>query len=385
MIPARAGSAPGRRRTVRAVPLGRDQVGGDHRLGPGHHGAVEHLHPRDVRRRQVQHPLARTTEPLLGRQRRGAHRVAGEHHPLRLAGRARGGDHQRLGVGGRVPLAQQARGSPRPCRRRDAGCSRRPPTTERRATTVPADGAAPPMTTMPVSGSPAPVRAPCPPRSPRCWPGPAIALWEREAVWWKALLALAVSLLLQVGVNYANDYSDGMRGTDDDRVGPLRLVGSGVASPRAVKTAAFMAFGARRGGRAGPRRDHGVVAGRGRAAVHPRGVVLHRREEALRLPRAGRGDGLRVLRAGRRARHDVRPDRELRAPCAVRRRRCRCVRLRDPRGQQPARHPHRHASSGKRTLAVVLGEDRTRHLYGLLIDATLVALVGVALSTTCWA
>ena len=58
-------------------------------------------------------------------------------------------------------------------------------------------------------------------------------------IWWKALLALGVSLSLQVGVNYANDYSDGIRGTDDDRVGPLRLVGSGLASPGAVKRAAF--------------------------------------------------------------------------------------------------------------------------------------------------
>ena len=62
-------------------------------------------------------------------------------------------------------------------------------------------------------------------------------------MWWKALLALVVSLALQVGVNYANDYSDGVRGTDADRVGPMRLVGSGAASPRAVKSAAFAAFG----------------------------------------------------------------------------------------------------------------------------------------------
>lgn len=61
--------------------------------------------------------------------------------------------------------------------------------------------------------------------------------------WWKAALALAVSLLLIVGVNFANDYSDGIRGTDDDRVGPMRLVGSGVATPRAVKTAAFACLG----------------------------------------------------------------------------------------------------------------------------------------------
>ncbi|WP_188666119.1 1,4-dihydroxy-2-naphthoate polyprenyltransferase [Tersicoccus solisilvae] len=60
----------------------------------------------------------------------------------------------------------------------------------------------------------------------------------------RALLALVVALLLQIGVNYANDYSDGIRGTDDARVGPLRLVGSGAATPGAVKRAAFGCFGA---------------------------------------------------------------------------------------------------------------------------------------------
>ena len=57
-----------------------------------------------------------------------------------------------------------------------------------------------------------------------------------------ALLALVVSLALQVGVNYANDYSDGIRGTDAERVGPLRLVGSGLAAPVAVKAAALASF-----------------------------------------------------------------------------------------------------------------------------------------------
>ena len=61
--------------------------------------------------------------------------------------------------------------------------------------------------------------------------------------WWKSLLALVVSLALQVGVNYANDYSDGIRGTDAQRVGPMRLVGSGAAQPRAVRSAAFACFG----------------------------------------------------------------------------------------------------------------------------------------------
>ena len=57
-----------------------------------------------------------------------------------------------------------------------------------------------------------------------------------------ATLALLVSLLLQVAVNYSNDYSDGIRGTDDNRVGPVRLVASGLASARAVKQAAFICF-----------------------------------------------------------------------------------------------------------------------------------------------
>ena len=57
-----------------------------------------------------------------------------------------------------------------------------------------------------------------------------------------ALLALVVSVALQIGVNYANDYSDGIRGTDADRVGPMRLVGSGAATARIVKRAAFGCF-----------------------------------------------------------------------------------------------------------------------------------------------
>ena len=62
--------------------------------------------------------------------------------------------------------------------------------------------------------------------------GTGVAAYVDDAVWWKALLALVVALALQVGVNYANDYSDGIRGTDADRVGPLRLVGSGAAVAR---------------------------------------------------------------------------------------------------------------------------------------------------------
>ncbi|MGY4767051.1 1,4-dihydroxy-2-naphthoate polyprenyltransferase [Kribbella sp. CWNU-51] len=73
--------------------------------------------------------------------------------------------------------------------------------------------------------------------------GTGAAAYLDGFVWWKALLALGVALALQIGVNYANDYSDGIRGTDENRVGPLRLVGSKVATPGQVKTAAFTCFG----------------------------------------------------------------------------------------------------------------------------------------------
>lgn len=69
------------------------------------------------------------------------------------------------------------------------------------------------------------------------------APWYAGISWWRVALALAVSLLLQVAVNYANDYSDGVRGTDADRVGPLRLTASGLVAPRRVKQAAFVVFG----------------------------------------------------------------------------------------------------------------------------------------------
>ena len=70
--------------------------------------------------------------------------------------------------------------------------------------------------------------------------GAAVGLGAADAV--RAVLALLLALALQVGVNYANDYSDGVRGTDDDRVGPLRLTGSRLAAPAAVRTAALASF-----------------------------------------------------------------------------------------------------------------------------------------------
>lgn len=72
--------------------------------------------------------------------------------------------------------------------------------------------------------------------------GTAVASSQGGVTWWRAVAALVVSLAIQVGTNYANDYADGVRGTDDRRVGPVRLVAGGLASPAAVKRAALVAF-----------------------------------------------------------------------------------------------------------------------------------------------
>ena len=85
--------------------------------------------------------------------------------------------------------------------------------------------------TLPASGAPVIVGS-----------GAAFQLGHFEPL--RALLALAVALLLQIGVNYANDYSDGIRGTDRERVGPVRLVGQGLAAPKRVKLAAYLSFAA---------------------------------------------------------------------------------------------------------------------------------------------
>ena len=72
--------------------------------------------------------------------------------------------------------------------------------------------------------------------------GSGVALGYSRFSWWRALLALVVALALQVGVNFANDYSDGVRGSDATRVGPVRLVAAGLARPRQVLFAAFSCF-----------------------------------------------------------------------------------------------------------------------------------------------
>jgi len=72
--------------------------------------------------------------------------------------------------------------------------------------------------------------------------GSGVALGYDGFSWWRALLALVVALALQVGVNFANDYSDGVRGSDAKRVGPVRLVAAGLATPRHVLLAAVACF-----------------------------------------------------------------------------------------------------------------------------------------------
>jgi 1,4-dihydroxy-2-naphthoate octaprenyltransferase len=214
--------------------------------------------------------------------------------------------------------------------------------------------------------------------------GTAIALYDDGAVWWKALLALAVSLALQVGVNYANDYSDGIRGTDTHRVGPMRLVGSGRATPGAVRRAAWAAFGVAAVAGVvlaattawwlvavgavcvvaawfytGGSRPYGYL-GLGEVMVFCFfGLVAvtgtaYVQTETWHLPALYAAVGIGAL------------------ACAI----LVANNLRDIPSDRIA---------GKLTLAVRLGDERTRRLYVLLLLLAAVALVGVALTTSWWA
>jgi 1,4-dihydroxy-2-naphthoate octaprenyltransferase len=215
--------------------------------------------------------------------------------------------------------------------------------------------------------------------------GTGVAAYLGEAVWWKALLALLVAVALQVGVNYANDYSDGIRGTDEQRVGPLRLVGSAVATPRSVKLAAFGCFGLACAtglvlaastswwlvpvgavcvaaawfytGGSNPYGYNalgevmvfvffGLVAVMGTTYVQTASLAA----EAL-LPSLYAALGVGALACAILVANNLRDiptDREV----------------------------------GKRTLAVLLGEERTRYLYALLAAAAGVALLVLALTTS---
>jgi 1,4-dihydroxy-2-naphthoate octaprenyltransferase len=214
--------------------------------------------------------------------------------------------------------------------------------------------------------------------------GTGVAAFVDEAVWWKALLALVVSLALQVGVNYANDYSDGVRGTDADRVGPMRLVGSGAASPRAVKGAAFASFGVAAAAGlvlaattawwlvavglvcvvaawfyTGGEKPYGYL-GLGEVMVFVFfGLVAvvgttYVQTETWEWPALYAGVGIGAL------------------ACAI----LVANNLRDIPTDTVA---------GKRTLAVRLGDERTRSLYAFLVLVAAAAVVAVAVATTWWA
>jgi 1,4-dihydroxy-2-naphthoate polyprenyltransferase len=201
---------------------------------------------------------------------------------------------------------------------------------------------------------------------------------------WKAVLALVVALALQVGSNYANDYSDGIRGTDDHRVGPQRLVGSGAARPAAVKAAAYACFaiaaacglvlalttawwlvvlGAAAIGAAwfytGGRRPYGYHA-LGEVSVFVffglMAVIGTTYVQALRVtwPAVAGAVAIGSL------------------TCAI----LVANNLRDIPTD---------AASGKRTLAVVLGDHRTRLLYAGLHVVAYALVVVLALTTTPWA
>ena len=211
--------------------------------------------------------------------------------------------------------------------------------------------------------------------------GSGVAAYVDSFVWWKALLALVVSLALQVAVNYANDYSDGIRGTDDARVGPMRLVGSGAASPRAVKTAAFLAFGV-----AGVA---GLVLAATTAwwlvAVGLVCVVAAWFYTGGKKPYGylGLGEvmvfvffGLVAVIGTTYVQTETWEWPALYAAIGVGALACAILVVNNLRDIPT------DTVAGKRTLAVVLGAERTRSLYLLLVLAAAVAVVGVAVTTT---
>jgi 1,4-dihydroxy-2-naphthoate octaprenyltransferase len=215
--------------------------------------------------------------------------------------------------------------------------------------------------------------------------GTGLAVFEHSPSWPAAILALVVSIALQVGVNYANDYSDGIRGTDAARVGPLRLVGSGLAPPPLVKRAAFVSFGvAGLAGLAlvimtqqwwliavgvacvlaawyytGGKRPYGYL-GLGELFVFVFfGLVAVWGTAYVQVGRVSVATLLTGVWVGALA-------------CAI----LVANNLRDIQGD---------AQVGKRTLATRLGDHRTRALYVSLVAVAAFMIIVVALLTTWWA
>ena len=214
--------------------------------------------------------------------------------------------------------------------------------------------------------------------------GTGVAAYADEAIWWKALLALVVSLALQVAVNYANDYSDGIRGTDDDRVGPMRLVGSGTAPAAAVKRAAFIAFGV-----AG-------VAGLVLAAATAWWLLAVGAVAVLAAWFYTGGDkpygylglgevmvfvffGLVAVIGTTYVQTETFEWAALYAGVGVGALACAILVVNNLRDIPT------DTVAGKRTLAVRLGAERTRGFYALLVLTAVAAVVAVAVATTWWA
>ena len=211
--------------------------------------------------------------------------------------------------------------------------------------------------------------------------GTAVAAYLDEAVWWKAFMALVVALALQVGVNYANDYSDGIRGTDADRVGPLRLVGSGAASASSVKEAAMISFGVAA--------LFGLVLALTTAwwivVVGLLCIVAAWYYTGGRSPYGYRGlgevmvfvfFGLVAVMGTTYVQTESFPLAAFLAAVGVGALACAILVANNLRDIPTDREV------GKRTLAVVLGEEHTRYFFAFLVAVALVALLGVALTTT---
>jgi 1,4-dihydroxy-2-naphthoate polyprenyltransferase len=215
--------------------------------------------------------------------------------------------------------------------------------------------------------------------------GTGLAVFERGASWVAAVLALVVSLALQVGVNYANDYSDGIRGTDTERVGPQRLVGSGLASPPLVKRAAFVSFGIAclAGLALVIMTQYWWLLAVGVASVlaawyytggkHPYGYVGLGEVFVFVFFGLAAVCGTAYVQVGKVSFATLLTGVWVGAlACAI----LVANNLRDIRGDQQV---------GKRTVATRLGDARTRVLYVILVGLSVLLIIVVALLTTWWA
>ena len=185
----------------------------------------------------------------------------------------------------------------------------------------------------------------------------------RPTIWWRAAAALVVALVLQIGVNYANDYSDGVRGTDADRRGPMRLTATGVATPSSVRTAAMLVVRGRRGGRpraVASRSTCGCSSSASRRSPPPRSTPAGHARTATRASARSRccASSGSSRRSGR-CTSSSNTFRRRRGP------------RRSPSGSLPSRFCSRTtcatsrptAVAGKLTLAVRIGAARTRSLF----------------------